>query len=443
MHLFLAETVSSLLFKKSLMRRLLPPLGLFAIASAVAALWFFLDQRLPAIAAGFDRDASGALEKHEAGTRLRAAFTQVDRDGSGAVDGAEFRRWLLASWLSGASRSVSVPPAPERVTDEVLRQWLESPVEAGQLGGIGLLVVNAQGVVFEHAAGAFSATEPVALGAASAWPAAAVHACLRERGELSPDAPMGMFAPDLPTTWAERSATELLSHTGGVPQYPLTDAAPDQSLAQVSRDLVRTLRPVQPGERFELSAVGPQIAAWWAEEATGRSWRRLFVECLGWPLSLDTAEWGHAVLGTSAFVDAQAGLSLSLREYGAFLAMLLADGRYAGVRNLRPRSLAWLETERVKGRPIEGSLDEEERMGYALGAWCERLAESGRCSALSAPGALGAYPWLDRERRIAGVVLTVDGRARTREFARATRRLAEQAYGRAVLVETISGARRR
>ena len=425
------------------MRRLLLPFSLFSAALFIAALWFFLDPRLPAIASGFDRDASGALEKHEAGMRLRAAFAQVDRDDSGAVDGVEFRRWLLASWLSGASRSVSVPPAPERVTDAVLRQWLESPVEAGQLEGIGLLVVNAEGIAFEHAAGAFSAAEPVALGTASAWPAAAVHACLRERGELNPDAPMGMFAPDLPATWAKRSATELLSHTGGVPPYPLTDAAPDQSLAQVSRDLVRTLRPVQPGVRFELSAVGPQIAAWWAEETTGRSWRRLFVECLGWPLSLDKAEWGHAVLGTSPFVDAQAGLSLSLREYGAFLAMLLAEGRYAGVRNLRPRSLVWLETERVAGRPIEGGPEMEEGVGYALGAWCERIAATGRCSALSAPGALGAYPWLDRERGIAGVLLTLEGRGRTRAFAAATRRLAEQAYGRAVLIEPTSGARRR
>lgn len=85
----------------------------------------------------------------------------------------------------------------------------------------------------------------------------------------------------------------------------------------------------------------------------------------------------------------------------------------------------------------------EEGVGYALGAWCERIAATGRCSALSAPGALGAYPWLDRERGIAGVLLTLEGRGRTRAFAAATRRLAEQAYGRAVLIEPTSGARRR
>ena len=82
------------------MRRLLLPFSLFSAALFIAALWFFLDPRLPAIASGFDRDASGAHEKHEAGMRLRAAFAQVDRDDSGAVDGVEFRRWLLASWLS-------------------------------------------------------------------------------------------------------------------------------------------------------------------------------------------------------------------------------------------------------------------------------------------------------------------------------------------------------
>ena len=93
-----------------------------------------------------------------------------------------------------------------------------------------------------------------------------------------------------------------------------------------------------------------------------------------------------------------------MQEYGAFLAMLLAEGRYAGVRNLRRGHLRGLK--RRGGRASDRRwLDEAERVGYASAPGAAP-AETGRCSALSAPGALGAYPWLT-ESAVAGV-LTLD-----------------------------------
>jgi len=408
----------------------------------VPAFWFFTDTRLVGIAAGLDRDGTGALERDEVGPVARRDFAAIDGDGSGGIDGAEFRRWVLGRWLSGATAPLAVPDLPKRPDARALRAWLRAPVEAGELEGVGLVVLVDGEVVFRHVEGALAADQPVPLDAASAWPAAAVFGCLQERGEVDLEAPVGAFAPGVPPAWAGQAPTRLLSHTAGAPARRLLTFDADTSLATAARDLVLTSQPTEPGTAFRYGAVSPQVAGWWAETVTRRSWRRLFVECLAWPLSLESAAWGHAVAGPSSdgFVDVAAGLSMSLDDYGAFLSMLQQDGSYGGVRNLSAATLRLLETDRV------GMLPREElppvadpQWGHALGAWCERRREDGRCVSLSSPGGLGAWPWLDRERDVAGIVLTVDSMPRVMAWSRATRRLAERVYGRAILTSDARG----
>ncbi|MEE4302404.1 MAG: serine hydrolase [Pseudomonadales bacterium] len=406
------------------------------------AFWFFTDTRLSGVAAGLDRDGSGLLERDEVGPVVRRAFGEVDRDGSGAVDAVEFRRWVLARWLSGATRPLAVPSLPERPDAEALRAWLRAPVANGELDGVGLLLLVEGEVVFRHVEGSLAADAAVPLASASTWPAALVFACLQERGELDLERPVGRFAPELPAAWAELPATRLLSHSSGAPGGDLLAFDAETSLATAGRNLVLTRQPTEPGRVFRYGGVSLQVAAWWAETVTERSWRRLSVECLAWPLSLESAAWGHALAGPAAegFVDVGAGLSMSLDDYGAFLSMLQQEGRYGGVRNLSPATLRLFERDRIGDMPREAlppTADPD--WGYALGAWCERRREDGRCTSLSSPGALGAYPWLDRERGIAGMILTVDALPRTLAWSRATRQLAERVYGRNVLTSDARG----
>lgn len=418
------------------MFRRYPLASIVVLLLLASAFWFLTDTRLTGVAADLDRDGSGSLERDEVGPVVRRAFDEVDRDGSGAVDAVEFRRWVLVRWLSGATRPLAVPELPERPDGEALRAWLREPVASGDLDGVGLVVLVHGEVVFRHVEGSLAAEAAVPLASASKWPAAAVFGCLHERGELDLERPVGRFAAEVTPAWAELPATRLLSHSSGAPSGQLLSFDPETSLATAARDLVRTQQPTAPAGVFRYGGVSMQVAAWWAETVTQRSWRRLFVECLAWPLSLESAAWGHALAGPSAdgFVDVGAGLSMSLDDYGAFLAMLQQNGRYGGVRNLSQATLRLLERDRVGDAPREElppSADPD--WGYALGAWCERRRDDGTCTSLSSPGALGAYPWLDREREVAGVLLTVDALPRTLAWSRATRQLAERVYGRAVL----------
>jgi CubicO group peptidase (beta-lactamase class C family) len=408
--------------------------------SVLAALvWFFTDDRLTGVAAALDRDGSGALETDEVGPVIDRSFRRIDADLSGGIDGVEFRRWVLGQWLRGATAPLAIPELPERPSEADLRAWLRAPVEGGDLAGVALLVLVDGEVVFRHAEGELAPDAPVPLASASKWPAAAVFGCLHERGDLDLTRPLGTFAPAVPDTWAALTPVQLLSHTAGTRARHVLGVAPEASVATAGRDLVRTVRPDAPGTLFRYGGESMQVAAWWAEARTGRPWRRLFVECLAWPLSLDSAGWGHPLVGPAAtgFADIGGGLHMSLDDYGAFLSMLQQEGRYGGVRNLSAATIALLEQDRVGALPREQLPPAADpAWGYALGAWCERKDDGGRCTSLSSPGALGAYPWIDRERDVAGVLLVVDALPRVAAWEQATRQFVERLYGRAV----ISGA---
>jgi CubicO group peptidase (beta-lactamase class C family) len=405
------------------------PAGLGAILAVVACVVVVAllgDPRLTGPAAVLDRDGDGRLEPEETTPLLRRAFAEVDRDSSGALDAAELRRWTLRQWLTGASRPVPVPERPSVLDAAHLEAWLEAPVRARRLHGVGLVLLRGGDVIFRHSAGAFDADAPVPVEGASEWLTAATFACLDARGTLDLGTPLRRWLPQLDGAWGEATLADLLSHSAGAPPMAPPVFAPGTSLATAGRAL--TAAYPRGSRRFQLAPAALQIAGWAAEEAAGLPWRRLFLECLSWPLSLDSAAWGDAVGGSgrAGYVDLATGLHISLDDYARFLAMLQQAGRFHGVANLPPDAVRELERVRTLGLPRDRALGLE----YALGAWCE--AHDGEdCQRLSRSGRFGALPWLDRTTGLAGVLLTVDSLERVQAWGEATRQLATDIFARA------------
>jgi CubicO group peptidase (beta-lactamase class C family) len=402
------------------MRRLLP-----LLLGALCLLGFavLLDPRLPEPLGRLDRDGDGRLAPDEAPPVLARAFPAVDGDGSGLLEGRELRLWTLERALGGATRPVPVPTPPARVDAAALRAWLEAPVRDGSLDGVGLLLLDAGTVVFRHAAGELGASTPVPVAEAGAWLAAATVACAAERAAVPLETPLGRWLPELPGAWGRATLAQLLSHSAGAPARRDAGFASDVSLDAAVRALAARY-PAAPGSRFEPASPGPELAARAMELESGRSWRRLFVECLAWPLSMEGAAWGGArgAPARQGRVDPARGLHLSLEDYGRFLSLLQQGGRYGGVANLRPATVEALETVRTEGLPRG-----EETAGreYALGVWCVRR-DGARCRRLERPGGWGTLAWLDRDTGRAGVLLLVDSAPRVSSWARATQALAER-----------------
>ncbi len=404
--------------------------GGLAVLTVVLLAWLF-DPRLPAGLVGQDLDGSGTLSREQAGPLLRRDFDAIDRDGSGELEGRELRRHVIVDALSRRSRSLPVPAFPAVRDASGLRAWLERPVDEGRLRGVGLIVLRHGEPVFEHSVGEIDSSAAHPLGTASMWPTALMMGCLEERGVMDLSAPLEALDPSLPPGWAPMTPLELLSHTAGAPAVAGADFPPETNLETAARALMVRYPPEPPGRAFRFGAAGLQVLGWLAEASADRPWRRLFVECLGWPMSLDSAAWGHPVTGprSQGFLSPGLGLQLSMEDYSRILAMVQQSGRFAGVGIIGEDTLARLEQERSGRLPsMEQPRWAAPEWGYAAGAWCESSDEEGRCRRFIAPGSYGMLSWLDRDQGLAGVLVTLDSPARVWDWLLATRALAEQTH---------------
>lgn len=412
------------------MRFALTTLLLLFLCLGLLLLWW-LDPRLPAALAAEDYDRSGTLSRKQAGPLLRRDFERIDRDGSGDLDGRELRRHVLGNWLAGRTLAAKVPDFPSHRDAAALRRWLDEAVAAGALRGVGMMLLRDGEVFFEHHAGDVDPLAALPLDSAGMWPTAVMIGCLAQRGDLDLAAPLGRGDVELGQGWGAMTPIGLLTHSAGAPAVPGTAFPPDTGLETAAGSLMARYPAHAPGLERRFGAAGLQVLAGWVEAQVDRSWRRLFIECLGWPLSLDSASFGHPVTGPASggFLSPGLGLHMSLADYGRFLGMLQQNGRFDGVGIIEPEIIEQLERERAATLPQPHPPRwVDPTWGHAAGVWCERADEAGRCRRLSAPGAYGALPWLDRDRGMAGVILTVDSLPRIRDWLFATRELAEQTY---------------
>ncbi len=399
-----------------------------ALALVLLLLWLF-DPRLPAGLAARDFTGSGTLSREEAGPLLRRDFDAIDRDSSGDLDGRELRRYILVDALSSRGRALNVPPLPTDRDAAALRSWLAGPVEQGRLRGAGMLLLRNGEIVFEHTVGEFDPDAPHPLGTASTWPAALTLGCLAERGLMDLALPLERLHEDLPAGWGRMRAQEMLAHVAGAPAVTAADFSQDTGLETAARAIMARYPPELPGREMRFGTVGYQVLGWLAEARSERSWRRMFIECLGWPMSLDSAGWGHPVTGprSEGFLSPGLGLYLSMADYGRILAMLQQSGRFHGVAILSPETLAELERDRVGELPrVDLPHGVANDWGHAAGAWCERRDADGACRRLLSPGSYGSLAWLDRDSGLAGVVVTLDSTVRVWDWLLATRAVAEQ-----------------
>jgi len=100
----------------------------------------------------------------------------------------------------------------------------------------------------------------------------------------------------------------------------------------------------------------------------------------------------------------QAGVYTTAEDYAKFLSMLAAGGVYQGHRVLSQKAFDEMETLQTGKvtfgyRPPGANPTDQ----YALANWCETFEPSGRCKAVSSPGAFGTYPWIDRPSGLYGV----------------------------------------
>lgn len=312
---------------------------------------------------------------------------------------------LLLIWAAPGAARLAPPPA--------LNEAVAAMVETDGAPGVIALVWQEGRLLYRVEAGEIEADRPLPVASASKWVAAALIMTLVDDGMLKLDEPIGRRLHDIPAQTATITLRQLLSFTsgqGGLRGLADIRQPPDISLAESARQLLDRPFSNKPGTAFQYGSGTLQVAGALAEQASGKSWRQLFDERLARPLGMGRSEWAHPLhlkLDPERVTNPnlQAGLVTTAEDYGRFLTMIAANGIFEGRRILSAEAVAEMERLQTGGLALvmpPGRTDLRVA-GYALGNWCERASPSNECSLVSSPGALGTYPWIDRERNIYGV----------------------------------------
>jgi CubicO group peptidase (beta-lactamase class C family) len=316
----------------------------------------------------------------------------------------------LVGCILGAG-SLSLPPAMAAGDDAKapdfsrLEAQIRKAVEEAPLDGACLLVVRDGKPLIDARFGAYKADTVVAIASASKWLSAAAIMTLVDEGKLSLDDPVSKHLPKFSGEKGRITVRQLLSHTSGLP--PQAAAIRDFSitLEEAVDQIARLWLVAEPGAEFRYGGVSMQVAGRIAEVVSGKSWAAFFEERIARPCAMKHTRYGR--LGLNKNPGIAGGASSTLDDYRNFLTMILDRGVFEGRRVLSEESIHAMEQDQTRGAASKVATPVRLREGtkYGLGEWLDRMDETGRGVEISSPGAFGFRPWVDRDRRVLGLLV--------------------------------------
>jgi len=312
---------------------------------------------------------------------------------------------LTIGIASGAGRERASPP-PELAAE------LQTMIERDGAPGVTVLVFRKARMLYRIDAGAIDPDAQLPVASASKWIAAALVMSVVDEGLLSLDEPIGRRLPAFHGEAGRITLRQILSYTSG--QGGLSGLAdlrqdPRMSLADSARDIAHIPLTDRPGTIFRYGSPAFQVAGALVEQATGKSWTDLFEEKLARPLGMTRSYWANPLWPDVPRAqirnpNLQGGLVTTAADYGKFLTMLASQGLYAGRRILSAEAVDLMERDQTAGaRMAFAPAGAKGGLRYGFGNWCEALDDNRRCTMVSSPGALGTYPWIDRQQEIYGL----------------------------------------
>jgi CubicO group peptidase (beta-lactamase class C family) len=280
-------------------------------------------------------------------------------------------------------------------------------------GGVFVQVFQDDREIFVFRTGGVDADTRLRMASATKWLSSAVISRLVEDGRLGLDERLGDRLPvfDLYGK-GDVTVRQCFAMTSGLHEtVEEFETAPLLTLAQ-SASLVAQQSPLvfAPGTRLDYEGDGMQSAGRLAEVASGLDWRTLAAAELGGPLGL--ASLGYDLFPVNPGVPG--GARLTPANYQRFLRMVLFGGRASdGSRYLDAGTAELWFTDATLGLPEFYSAwppypyPYGERPDYGHGAWIlARNPETGLVEEVASPGKFGTFPWVDRRRRLRGVIAT-------------------------------------
>ena len=312
---------------------------------------------------------------------------------------------LAAAFFPFIARAQPISPPPRLLTQ------LHKMTKDDGVPGITVLVFSHGRMLYRVDEGDIAPNAHLPVASASKWLAVALVMTVVDEGKLSLDEPIGQRLPDFTGTAGSITLRQLLSFTSGQGSLRgLVDVRQDprMSLAESAHEIAQIPLQDPPGTVFKYGSPALQVAGALVEQATGQTWAQLFQQRLAGPLGMTSTAWTNPLWPNIPPAEVrnpnlQGGAITTAEDYGRFLTMLANDGLYQGRRILSAQSVAEMERAQTRGLPMAFLPSAESGVQYALGNWCGAVTADGVCALVASPGALGTYPWIDRQTGLYGI----------------------------------------
>lgn len=268
------------------------------------------------------------------------------------------------------------------------------------------------GEIFLFRRGLITRDTKLGIASCTKWLSGAVVLACVERGWFRLDDPIGNYLPEFQQNGKGHiTIRQCFAMNSGLslrdPDYEID---PDLTLAQ-SVSLIAQHTPIvfAPGTQLDYEGDGMQVVGRICEVVSGKDWHTLAREVLFDPLEMNTADYLN--FGVNPAIAG--GARCSAADYLKFLRMILQNGLAEnGTPVISSRSVQEFFTNQTLGLPEYYSPAQDspfyaygERPDYGMGSWImAQHPGTGAVEEVASPGAFGTFPWVDRRRRLRGII---------------------------------------
>lgn len=314
--------------------------------------------------------------------------------------------------------------ARTKVTDAFapVAQLFRTHLDRATVADAALFLFQDDRIIYGDVIGSYRVTASQPIASATKWLSTAAILTLVDDGLLGLDDPVSWYLPQMTGEKADITMRQMLACTAGFPSRVPGLKSPTATLAQTVDAIADVDMIAKPGAEFIYGGVGFQVAGRVAEIVTGEPWYRLFRDRIQRPLGMYDTSYGIFARRNDRFLAAQrsnphigGGVKTTLPDYANLLQMFLDDGVFEGQRILSPELVNEMRIDQTGDANIGFTVHWNRNTRYSLGGWIDHTGDSGRPRVVSSPGAAGWLPWLDLERRYAGILVA---RCETRKLVR-------------------------
>jgi CubicO group peptidase (beta-lactamase class C family)/pimeloyl-ACP methyl ester carboxylesterase len=295
-----------------------------------------------------------------------------------------------------------------------IQNKINSWVDKGYYPGASITIFKDNKNIYEAYFGNYKPETVVYIASAGKWLAAATVAAVVEEGKLSWDDKVVKWLPEFTDSKGQATLRQLFSHTSGYPDYqPKGNPRDDyQTLEESVKHIISLPADTIQGTEFHYGGLAMQVAGRMAELASGKDFETIFQQKMAKPLGMENTHFTPVDLGGGHSPMLGGGARCTLHDYAHFLEMIANDGVFKGTQILKKESVQEMQADQVKnalvkkGEYVENARALNHKNIYGLGEWREELNKNGDAVLISSPSWAGAYPWIDKENKVYGFLLT-------------------------------------